>query len=286
MLVDRMERVRWNSGAERESSQTCQTTACLRHPVPGSRGGSDHGDRQFGTGKPARGTQVLQRHGGGDRRDGPRGLRTYLLPAASSPCAGAAAAGTDAAHPPARPPVYRLGAAALGPGEAGGGKADRPHRQLGVAGAAMAGLMVVVGTLTALYGVVRGVAPFGIDPRRFMIVPLFSILLFVVFVVAGVRARRDAQSHKRLMLLATIAILPPAIARWVLLLGLGPPVVFAVATLFLVPLIGWDLKTRRRLHPVTLWGGLLLVVSGPLRLTLAQTDGWLVISDWLVGLVK
>jgi hypothetical protein len=160
------------------------------------------------------------------------------------------------------------------------------HRQLGVAGAAMAGLMVVVGTLTALYGVLRGVAPFGIDPRRFLIVPLFSILLFVVFVVAGVRARRDPQSHKRLMLLATIAILPPAIARWVLLLGLGPPVVFAVATLLLVPIVAWDLKTRRRLHPVTLWGGLLLVISGPLRLALAQTDGWLVLSNWMVGLVK
>jgi hypothetical protein len=71
------------------------------------------------------------------------------------------------------------------------------HRQLGMAGAAMAALMVVVGTLTALYGVVRGVTPFGIDPRRFMIVPLFGILLFAIFVVAGVRARRDAQSHKR-----------------------------------------------------------------------------------------
>jgi len=82
-------------------------------------------------------------------------------------------------------------------------------------------LMVLVGTLTALYGVVRGVAPFGIDARRFLIVPLFAILLFAIFVVAGVRARRDAQSHKRWMLLATFALLPPAIARWVLLLGLG-----------------------------------------------------------------
>ena len=160
------------------------------------------------------------------------------------------------------------------------------HRRLGVAGAAMAALMVGVGTLTAIYGVVRGVTPFGMDPRRFLIVPLFAIGLFSVFVVAGVRTRRDAQSHKRFMLLATIALLPPAIARWVLLLGLGPPVVLAVSTLFLLPLAGWDLKTCRRLHPVTLWGGLLLVVSGPLRLALAQTDGWLVLSDWLVRLVK
>ncbi len=98
--------------------------------------------------------------------------------------------------------------------------------------------------------------------------------------------RRDAQSHKRLMLLGTIALLPPAIARWVLLLGLGPAVVLALSTLFVVPLVIWDLKTRKSLHPVTLWGGLLVVLSGPLRLGLAQTDGWLKIADWLVGLVN
>ena len=160
------------------------------------------------------------------------------------------------------------------------------HRRLGMAGAVMAALIVSVGTLTALQGVVRGVAPYGMDPGRFLIVPLFAVGLFAAFVFAGICARRDAQSHKRLMLLATLALLPPAIARWVLLLGLGPPVVFAVATLLLVPLIIWDLKSRRRLHPVTLWGGLLLAVSGPLRLLIAQTDGWLAISNWMVGLVK
>jgi hypothetical protein len=150
----------------------------------------------------------------------------------------------------------------------------------------MAALMVGIGTLVAIQAVLRGVAPFGMDPRRFLIVPLFAVGLFAVFVVAGVRARRDPQSHKRLMLLATIALLPPAIARWALQLGLGPPAVLAIATLFLVPMVVWDLKTRRRLHPVTLWGGLLLVIAGPLRLVLARTDGWLAISDWLVGLVR
>jgi len=160
------------------------------------------------------------------------------------------------------------------------------HRRLGMVGAAMAALMVGIGTLAAIHAVLRGVGPFGMDPRRFLIVPLFAVGLFAVFVVAGIRARRDPQSHKRLMLLATIALLPPAIARWVLLLGLGPQVVLVIATLFLVPLVVWDLKTRRRLHPVTLWGGLLLVATGPLRLAIARTDGWIPIADWLVNLVR
>jgi len=160
------------------------------------------------------------------------------------------------------------------------------HRRLGMAATVLAAMMVVFGTLVAIQAVVRGVGPFGMDPRGFLIVPLFALGLFAVFVVAGIRARRNAQCHKRLMLLATIALLPPAIARWVLPMGFAPPVVLVVATLFLVPLVVWDLKTRRRLHPVTLWGGLLLVVSGPLRLALADTDGWLAISGWLVGLIN
>jgi hypothetical protein len=159
------------------------------------------------------------------------------------------------------------------------------HRTLGMANVVVAALMVVIGTLTALHGVVRGVGPGGMDPRRFLIVPLASIALFAVFTALGLGARRDPQSHKRYMLLATLALLPPAIGRWVLLLGFGPPAILAVSTLCLVPLFVWDWKSRGRVHVVTCWGGLLLTLSGPLRIVLAKTGGWLTVSDWLVRLV-
>ena len=160
------------------------------------------------------------------------------------------------------------------------------HLRLGVVTAGVAVVMVVVGVLVALHAVLRGVAPFGMDPYRFMIVPLVAITLFAVFVVAGIRARRrDSQAHKRYMLLGTIALLPPAVARWALLLGLGPPIVLTVATLFLVPLFVWDWKALGRIHPVTLWGGLAIAVSGPLRLLVSRTDGWSTVSHWLVSLM-
>ena len=161
------------------------------------------------------------------------------------------------------------------------------HRRAGIFGLAMAIAIVGVGVLVALHAVIRGVAPFGMDPHRFLVVPLVAITLFAVFVVAGVRARRrDPQAHKRYMLLGTIALLPPAVARWALLLGLGPPVVLAVAALFIVPLVVWDWKVLGRIHPVTLWGGLAIVASGPLRLLVSRTDEWLAVSHWLVNLVK
>ncbi|MGB7738561.1 MAG: hypothetical protein WBM03_05555 [Steroidobacteraceae bacterium] len=161
------------------------------------------------------------------------------------------------------------------------------HRRLGVIAAGMAIVMVVVGVLVALHAVHRGIAPFGMDPHRFLVVPLVAITLFAVLVVAGMRARRrDAQAHKRYMLLGTIALLPPAVARWALLLGLGPPIVLAVATLFVVPLFVWDWKALGRIHAVTLWGGLLIAVSGPARLLIARTDTWVAVANWLAGLVQ
>jgi hypothetical protein len=59
-------------------------------------------------------------------------------------------------------------------------------------------------------------------------------------------------------------------------LDVGNPLLFfALTDLFLIPLVIWDLRTRGRLHPVTLWAGLLLVVSQPLRLWLSGTEAWL-----------
>ena len=45
-----------------------------------------------------------------------------------------------------------------------------------------------------------------------------------------------------------------------------------------------DWKTLGRLHQVTLWGGLLLVLSLPARMAFAQTDAWL--PNWMAGWVR
>ena len=160
------------------------------------------------------------------------------------------------------------------------------HRRLGALGVSLALAMVVVGVLTAIRSVARGIGPFGMDPRRFLLVPLTAILLFGGFFFVAIWKRRDPQSHKRLILLGTIALLPPALARWILLLGLGPPFILGFSILFVVPLVVWDLKSRGRLHPVTLWGGLLVLISVPLRFALAQTDSWIRLAEWLARSVN
>lgn len=165
-----------------------------------------------------------------------------------------------------------------------GGRTD-VHRQLGVAGAAWAGLMVVVGILVAVAGAARGSSPPGTDPHQFMAVPFFDILVFAVLVGLAIRARRRPDTHKRLLIVATAGVTAAAVARWPFeLMATGGPIAFfGMADMFVVPLVVFDLVTLRRLHPATLWGGLLLVLSQPLRLLLSTTDAWMAFARWMTG---
>src|SRR5687767_15443620 len=56
------------------------------------------------------------------------------------------------------------------------------HRRLGIAGAVLAAMMVVVGYLTATAAARRGAAPPGAESLSFLVVPLFDLVLFATFV--------------------------------------------------------------------------------------------------------
>jgi hypothetical protein len=161
------------------------------------------------------------------------------------------------------------------------------HRRLGVLGGILAASMLVLGTLAALIAARRatGFVEIPVPPLQFLAIPLFDMLLFALFVGLAIAQRRNAQRHKRWMLLATIGLVTAAIARWPLVSGSGPIVFFALTDLFLVPLAIWDFRSRGRLHSVTLWGGLLLVISQPLRLALSGTPTWQAFARWATGLL-
>ncbi len=96
--------------------------------------------------------------------------------------------------------------------------------------------------------------------------------------------RHRADVHKRLMTLATIALLSAPIARLPFeFMKAGPPAFFGLTDLFIVVLLVYDLATRRRVHPATAWGGLLIVASQPLRLMLSGTPVWMAIASWMTG---
>ncbi|MEO8186174.1 MAG: hypothetical protein ABI580_02275 [Burkholderiaceae bacterium] len=161
------------------------------------------------------------------------------------------------------------------------------HRKIGPFSAVLAIAMVILGTLGALIAArrVSGFVQVPVPPLQFLAIPIFDMILFATFVWMAIAQRRNPQSHKRWMLLATVNLVTAAIARWPGLLSLGPLAYFALTDLFVLALAIWDFRTRGRLHPVTLWGGLLIIVSQPLRLVISSTAGWLAFAHWATGLL-
>lgn len=156
------------------------------------------------------------------------------------------------------------------------------HRVAGGFGAAVAAMVVVTGAVGAGIAARRpgGFIDVPVPPLQFLAIPLFDLALFAAFVFTAIARRHDAQSHKRLMLVASVCLIGAAIARWPLVMSTGGPLLFfALADLFLLPLVAWDLRTRGGLHPATLWAGLALIASQPLRLWVSGTPAWLWLAE-------
>ena len=157
------------------------------------------------------------------------------------------------------------------------------HRRMGIAGAVLAVLVVIVGTTVAILRAKTGPSPIpGVPPLGFLSIPFFDMVVFAILVGTALYFRRRLEAHKRLMTLSMITLLAAPIARMSFLpLPPGPPTFFGLADLFIVAMLVYDLSTRRRVHPATIWGGLLIVASQPLRLMISGTPAWLTFASWL-----
>jgi FtsH-binding integral membrane protein len=136
---------------------------------------------------------------------------------------------------------------------------------------------VFVGFLGARYGFH---VPF--DSITFAALPWMVILAFALLGWAGLKERKDPQRHKRLMLLATIALADAGIARVALFHGVLPQWMSATA-LFLIPLIVWDLATLRRLHRTTVLGGLLVAAAVLLAIPVGMSKPWHMAVSAIIG---
>jgi hypothetical protein len=158
------------------------------------------------------------------------------------------------------------------------------HRKLGIGGALLAVAMVVLGLMVAVEGSRLGHRPPMVEKYTFLIIPMANALLFGVFVVMGIANRSRSASHKRYMLLATMALLTPAIVRLHLpVVPEGPIGGFIVNDAFIIAAWTWDWLSNGRIHRVLLWGGVAFIASQPLRIWFAQSDLWRSFAAGLIG---
>ena len=158
------------------------------------------------------------------------------------------------------------------------------HRRVGVIGALLAALVVVVGVSTAINAARLGHTP-GPPPLVFLTIPLGDMLVFPALIGAGLYFRRRSDFHKRFMLLSSLSLLTAAIARIPLsfLTAGGLPLFFGLTDFCIITCVAYDTVKNRRLHPAFGWGLLFIVASQALRLMLAGTAAWAQFAAWLVG---
>lgn len=159
------------------------------------------------------------------------------------------------------------------------------HRKFGIAGAVLGVLMMVAGAYVAITRARAGltVPPPGMTMAVFLTLPLATPVVFPALFGAALWYRRRSDFHKRFVLIATLELVLAAVARWPGVLPLGPVAFFGFTDLFLVALAIYDWRTRGRIHPATLWGGLFLIASQPLRFVIGVTPQWVAFTNWLVA---
>ncbi|HYL34436.1 MAG TPA: hypothetical protein VEV17_00840 [Bryobacteraceae bacterium] len=161
------------------------------------------------------------------------------------------------------------------------------HRRLGVAGAVLAGLAIVLGAAVAVsQGHIHLINndPAVDPPLVFLPVPVGVLILFGTFVAAAILLRRRADYHKRLMALACLSILLPGIDRlpFQFIQTVDQSVLFGLNDLCVVICIAYDTFKTRRLHPVWVWGGGLIAGVQILTLMVRHTAAWLRIAAWML----
>ena len=149
------------------------------------------------------------------------------------------------------------------------------HRRLGKASVLVAVAMVILG-----YFVIRGAYAnpewniAGMSGAASVMFPFTDIVNFTIAFGLALANRHNPSAHKRLMLLAGILIIDPAVARFVMTLGAAPPLIVILELLLLGALITYDIVTRRRPSWASMLGLGLFAAALVAKLTVSQQPVW------------
>lgn len=155
------------------------------------------------------------------------------------------------------------------------------HMRLGIFGMILAVLMVLIGFAT-LIGAVRRHAVFGMGLETLFAGDVLQLSVFAVLVLWAFLVRRDGAAHKRLIILATAALMGPALARWPFTFVFSSALVFfGILDSFWIFMIVFDLWTRRRIHFVTICGAALIVLMQVLMRPIGHSVVWHQFTMWV-----
>jgi len=162
------------------------------------------------------------------------------------------------------------------------------HRMLGTVGVFIAAGVVVSGAVATL-----GIIPRATGEHVLVTSNSLNLIVFVALVSVAIYKRSRPQVHKRLMLIASIAIIGPAVGPDRMLGGflgslISDFVAIPVPLLFWVVLVGavvvYDLSVLGRVHPATAGGGAAKAAAAAATIALVNSGGAARYVEWLESL--
>lgn len=159
------------------------------------------------------------------------------------------------------------------------------HMRLGIAGAILAALAVVTTYAAGFEAAAHGRAQNQLTAFSRLYSTIELATLFGLFVAGGIVFRKRPEIHKRLMILAMLAVVGPGAHRAVVLIAghfMRDPHILVIAILLVGCLI-YDWRTRGAPHPVVLWGGALLIGLQLTRQFVGGSSLWQHIASWLLN---
>jgi hypothetical protein len=159
------------------------------------------------------------------------------------------------------------------------------HKRVGRFAGFYSIIMVILGLLATFDMVERYTAiGMGKEIRAHSIIPLTEIGMFAIFITIAILKRNSSETHKRLILLSNLAILPAAFARLFVWIGVtNLPAIFIMMQSFLAIAVLRDFFLFKRIHPVYVWGGFSLFSIELSRIFIAETNQWLQIAIIIFG---
>jgi hypothetical protein len=158
------------------------------------------------------------------------------------------------------------------------------HRRLGIAGAFVAVMIVLLNPLVVVWSVPHLMAQNNSTALTALIVvaDLLLVGIFAVLVGLAIRWRRYPETHSRMLLLASLAVSGPALGRLSLNLAETPfPGIIGLMVLPLLVVVH-DRVMMKRVHPASAWGTAAIIGSVVLSVVVANTAAGGAIVQWFL----
>jgi hypothetical protein len=160
------------------------------------------------------------------------------------------------------------------------------HRRLGVAGFTLACLMVVLGVWVNDRALTRGGGPPDAGGAAIYFLGFSLLLVFGVLVAFAFRSRSNPVAHKRLILVATVALLLAAIVRFPLALVQEIHKATWLSYTFLLSLLIYDLWSTHRIQRATIAAGAFLIIAEQVAIALGPTVEAQALARWIYVVLR